>query len=267
MNSLRLYFRFVGASLRGQMQYRASTLMAAVGMFLVTVIEIVGIWAMFQRFGSLKQWRLPHVALFYAMITIAFSMSEMVARGFDIFPGMIKNGTFDRILLRPRSATFQVAAQQFQLMRLGRLLQGVIVLAWAATTPEVTLDLPRVGVLLLAIGGGCCLFYGLFVLYATVSFWTVESLELFACVTYGGCETGQYPLTIYRPWFRKFFTFIVPLAAITYFPALAILGKPDEVLGSPRWFQCVAPLIGVVFLVACLQIWRIGVRHYQSTGS
>ena len=26
-------------------------------------------------------------------------------------------------------------------------------------------------------------------------------------LTYGGVETTQYPINIYRPWFRNFFTF------------------------------------------------------------
>ena len=45
------------------------------------------------------------------------------------------------------------------------------------------------------------------------------------------------------------------------------LGRTDEALGSPRWFQCSAPLIGVVFLLISLQVWKFGVRHYRSTGS
>ncbi len=86
-------------------------------------------------------------------------------------------------------------------------------------------------------------------------------------VTDGGRETAQYPLSIYRPWFRRFFTFVVPLACVSYFPAIAILGRRDGALGTPRWFQCAAPAIGVAFMLVCLQVWRIGVRHYRSTGS
>ncbi len=80
-------------------------------------------------------------------------------------------------------------------------------------------------------------------------------------------ETGQFPLSIYRPWFRKFFIFVVPLGCVSYFPALAILGREDQAIGSPHWFQCSAPLIGVVFLLISLQVWKFGVRHYRSTGS
>ena len=267
MNSLRLYLRYAGVSVRSQMQYRASFVMISLGLLVVTTGEFFGIWAMFDRFGSLRGWRLPEVAFFYGLITVAFALAEAVARGFDHFPDMVKRGDFDRLLLRPRSAAFQVAAGVVAIHRLGRLLNGTIVLLWAISALSVPWTPARVGLLLLAIVGGICLFAGLFVLQATLAFWTIETLEVMNAVTYGGTETGQYPLSIYQPWFRKFFTFVVPLACVSYFPALAILDRADTEVGSPRWFQCAAPLIGVMFLLVSLHVWRFGVRHYRSTGS
>jgi ABC-2 type transport system permease protein len=58
----------------------------------------------------------------------------------------------------------------------------------------------------------------------------------------------------------------VPLACVSYFPVLALLGRRDP-LGSGQTFQWLAPGIGILFLIVALQVWRIGVRHYRSTGS
>jgi len=266
IDSLRLYFRYVGISLRGQMQYRLSFVMLALGHFVGTGIEILGIWAMFARFKTLGGWTLPEVAMFYGIINVAFALAEGVGRGFDIFPGLVKGGGFDRMLLRPRSTVLQVAAQEVQLMRIGRFSQGMIVLLWAASALNVQWTFGRISLAVFAVLGGTCLFYGLFILQATLAFWTIETLELLNAVTYGGTETGKYPLTIYRPWFRKFFTFVIPLACVSYFPVLVILDRPDP-LGSPLWFRCTAPAIGVAFMLVALQIWHFGVRHYRSTGS
>jgi ABC-2 type transport system permease protein len=73
-------------------------------------------------------------------------------------------------------------------------------------------------------------------------------------------------MSIYNRWFRQIFTFIIPLATINYFPAHAILGRSDP-LGSTALLQWLSPLAGVVFLIVSLQVWRVGVRHYASTGS
>ncbi len=59
---------------------------------------------------------------------------------------------------------------------------------------------------------------------------------------------------------------MVPLAGISYYPSLAIMGRTDS-LGSTVLLQYILPLTGVIFLLISLQIWKIGVRHYNSTGS
>src|SRR5256885_14819444 len=60
-----------------------------------------------------------------------------------------------------------------------------------------------------------------------LSFWTVESLEAANVLSYGSVEAAQYPLALYAQWFRRLLTFAVPLACVAYYPALAVLGKPD----------------------------------------
>ena len=98
-------------------------------------------------------------------------------------------------------------------------------------------------------------------------FWTTETLELMNTLTYGGTEAAQYPMSIYRKWFRSFFTFIVPLACVTYFPVVEILGVEDAILHSVPPFRWLAPGVGVLFLLFALKVWHFGVRHYRSTGS
>ena len=265
-DALRLYCRYVDISLRSQMQYRASFVMRSLGHFLVTGSEFLGFVALFQRFGQINGWTLPQMGLFYGIISLAFAISEAAQRGFDIFPSLIKSGDFDRMLLRPRSTAFQVLGQEFQLMRVGRFAQALIVLIWSAGRLNMQWTAANITLLLIAVAGGVFLFSGLFVLQATMCFWTTESLEIINCATYGGVETAQFPVTIYRPWFRAIFTFVIPLATINYFPIHALLNLNDP-LGSTRWLQWMSPVAGLVFFLVSLQFWRFGVRHYTSTGS
>jgi ABC-2 type transport system permease protein len=263
---VRLYLRFVSLSFQSQMQYRASLVMLSIAHFFSSVTEFLGTIALFDRFGSLQGWTLAEVALFYGMVHVAFSLSESGARGFDLVHLYVKSGSFDRMLLRPRSTVLQVLGQDFQLLRVGRFTQGMFFLLWGASRLGIAWTPGKLLLALLAILGGAALFSGLFVLQATLSFWTVEGLEIANILTYGGTETAQYPLSIYRNWLREFFIFIVPLASINYFPALRILGRADP-LGYPSWVAWLSPAIGVGFFLMCLQVWNFGVRHYHSTGS
>jgi ABC-2 type transport system permease protein len=248
------------------MQYRASFIMLSLGTFLTTFTEFIGLWALFDRFTNLRGWTLPEAALLYGMVHTAFAIAEALGRGFDIFPGMVKNGEFDRVLLRPRNTALQIAARHVDVLRVGRFSQGVLVLLWAAWTVEVDWTIFDSALVVASIVGGAAIFIGLFVMQATMAFWTVESLEIANTLTYGGVETAQYPLEIYKDWFRRFFTFIVPLACINFFPAIAILDHPVPP-GFQIWIAWCSPIVGFGFLALSIGIWGIGVRHYHSTGS
>jgi ABC-2 type transport system permease protein len=264
-NSIRLYLRYIDISMRSQMQYRGSFLIHAFAHFLITGLEFIALAALFQRFGHINGWTLPQMGLFYGIISVAFAFAEAIPRGFDKFSTLIKTGDFDRMLLRPRSTAFQVLGQELQLMRVGRMAQGVMVLWWSGSALDINWTLPQLGLLFASIAGGVCLFSGLFIQQATLCFWTTESLEVANCTTYGGVEAAQFPLIIYHPWFRSIFTFVIPLATINYFPVHAILGRTDP-LGSTPLIQWLSPLAGVVFLLASLRFWKFGVKHYTSTG-
>ena len=258
LDGFRLYRRYAAASLRGQMQYRASFVLTTFGALLQTGIEFVGIWALFDRFGHVRGWTLPDVALFYGMIQVTWAVCDAIGRGFDAFGATVKAGDFDRLLLRPRSTTLQLLGQELTLRRIGRLLQGLGVLAYAATNIDWTLG--RALLLVASIASGVCVMLGVVVLQATTAFWTTETLEIWNAFTYGGTTMCQYPLAIYRSWLRDVFTYAIPLACVNYLPGLVILGRSDR----PYWL---APAVGPMFLALCLQVWRIGVRHYRSTGS
>jgi ABC-2 type transport system permease protein len=264
-DNLRLYFRYLGVSIRSQLQYRVSFIMMTIGHFLTTGIEFVGILVLFSRFGNIRGWSLAEVALCYGIVNIAFAISDATTRGFDIFGLMVKSGDFDRLLLRPRSTALQVAGQELTMRRIGRLAQGLLVLLWSAHALDVAWSPAKAALTGAAVLGGASLFAGLFVLQATLAFWTTETLEIVNTVTYGGVETAQFPLSIYRPWFRRFFTAVVPLATVSYFPALAILERGAS--GVPALLQWTAPTFGFAFLLVALQMWKFGVRHYCSTGS
>lgn len=267
MSGLRLYGRYVAASMRAQMQYPAAFIVLALSQFGATFIEFVGIWILFRRFGQLIGWTFGEVAVFYAVVSITFAVANTISRGFDAFgPEFVKTGNFDRLLLRPRTTALQLLGYELRLTRIGRGLQGLVVLAIAANLVHVDFGGANLILMVVTLAGGTALFVGILVLQATLAFWTVESLEIANTLTYGGVEAAQYPLDIYSRWFRDFLIFVVPIGCVVYFPVVRMLGRSAR-LGAPDWLLAASPMVGFLFLAVSLGVWRFGVRHYTSTGS
>ncbi len=267
MNALALYGRYAAASVRAQFSYAGTLSMMSFGQLLVTLIEFFGIWAMFKRFGHIGGWRLGDVALFYGLVSVTFAVGDAVTRGFDIFGSVfVRTGAFDRLLLRPRSAALQLAGYELRLTRVGRFAQGIGVFVYGAAATHFVLTPAAAAILAFAILGGTALFSGLFILQATLAFWTVESLEAVNILTYGGEAAAEYPLDVYAGWFRTFLLWVVPIGCVTYLPMLAAMGRPDP-LGSPAWLGPLAPAAGFLFLGFSLFIWRFGIRRYASSGA
>ena len=113
------------------------------------------------------------------------------------------------------------------------------------------------------ISGGAVVFAGVFILGATVCFFTLDGLEVINIFTDGGRELASYPLPVYGKWVTRFFTFIIPYGCMNYLPLMYLTGRT----GNYPVLYMLMPLLGFVFLLPCLGIWQLGVRHYSSTGS
>lgn len=261
MSGFKLYFKYIKMTIMSQMAYKASFIMMSVGHFMITFIEFIGIYALFARFDQIKGWALYEVAIFYGVVNCAFAISESIGRGYDTFHVHIRMGSFDRILLRPRSLPLQILGSEFQLMRIGRFAQGLMVLIYGILNLDRTLSLQDVTLLVFSILGGVFVFLGLLVLQATLSIFTVQSIEVMNVFTYGGVQMAQYPMSIYKTWFRRFFTFVIPLGAMSYVPVSAIL-RGGNLLGA-----YMTPFVGLAFFAVSLGVFNFGTRYYCSTGS
>jgi ABC-2 type transport system permease protein len=176
---------------------------------------------------------------------------------------MIVHGDFDRVLLRPRSTVLQVFGSNFELTRIGRLLQSFVTFALALSWLDVTWSFMKIVTLLFMILSGIFIFTGIFILGATICFFTVQGLEIVNIFTDGGREIASYPLTIYNKWIMRFFTFIIPFGCFNYMPLMYITDRA----GGNAVLYMLTPLLGCAFIVPCLLVWWWGVRHYLSTGN
>ncbi|KAB8146030.1 ABC transporter permease [Chloroflexia bacterium SDU3-3] len=264
---MMLYLRLIGARLRAQTQYPVAFLAELVGFGTVTALEFMAVVLLLRSFHSVHGWALPEIAILYGISSSSLGIAELIGRGFDApFEQLMQTGRFDMVLTRPLGAFFQVLATEFQLRRLGRVVQGWLALAYGLLHAPIRWDVARV--LLLPIGqiSGVAIYLSLIVIGATICFWTIRTPDVMHMFTDGGNVLLSYPLSIYSRPIRAIFTFVVPLAFINYPLALTLLGKADP-HGFPAQLAWASPLVAAVFFGMTLAFWRFGVGRYTSAGS
>lgn len=259
---MRLYVAYLKMLFKSQLMYRTSFIIICVGQFFVPFTVFIGFTMLFQKFGNIQGYNFYEMALCYSVAHMAFSLAEAFFRGFDSFSGLIREGEFDRLLLRPRNLMLQVLGSQFELSRIGRLAQSILVLMLALGGLNIGFPLWKWLLLSLMILSGFIIFASIFIAAATMCFWTVESTELANILTDGGREMSQFPLNIYSSSFKWFFTWIVPFGMMNYYPLMILLDREAISL-----WHVISPLYGLLFFIPCTRLWYYGVGHYKSSGS
>lgn len=263
---LAIAARIATLRVRGQMQYRSSFLMGIAGNFIINFAEVLVLWVLFQRFSDLGGWSLSEVLFLHGLSMVMFSIGDIFSQGIGSVSGMIRDGTFDRVLVRPMSTYVQSLVNEVSLRHVGLLAQGVLIFGVALNLVDADWSRAKVLYLAIVIASGAALFLALFTVEAIVSFWTVNSIEAVNAFTYGGSDLGQYPLHIFDRWLRSLFLWVIPIGFLTFYPALYILEKPDP-LGLPRVASFVAPFASMLFCLIVARGWMFAIRHYRSTGS
>ena len=266
--AIGIYRRLISVQIRSQLVYRTSFLLDLVGTLLGTAGSLGTLALIFQRFDHIAGWTLGEVVFLYGLVEAAFGAMDLLFGGFDPgdFGQEVRKGSLDLLLLRPASVTLQVLGSKFVLRRFGRIAQGIVALGIAFTLTDIRWTVLKIAYLPVVFVSIVAFFGGLFIVGATITFWTVESIEAINILTYGGAEMMSYPMHIYGRGMRRFFTYVVPAILLTYYPALYFLDKPDP-LGFPSFAPYLSPVAGFGTLVAALAFWRFGLRHYESTGT
>lgn len=258
------YYRIAGLWVRASMVYPVSFWMMAVGSFLMTGLDFVGIWILFGNVDDLGGFSLAEIGFLYGATGLGIAFADLFVGRVERIGQMIRFGRLDTMMTKPVPLIVQVCADEFALRRFARVFQATIIFIWAATYVDWTL--PRSLVAVEMVISGSLIFFCLFVSLACIQFWTADSSEAANAFTYGGNTLTQFPMTVFPSEVVKALTFVVPIAFVNWYPALYILGREDP-LGLPSALQFASPVAAAVMLALTALVWRTGVRHYRSTGS
>ena len=250
---------------KSALQYRASFLMQSLAQFVMTGGEMLAVVVLLTRFEAVGHWGAGEIMFFFGVMQSTFALTELFGRGITSFTWFVQRGEFDALILRPRPLLLQVMVSQLDPRRIGGVTVGVIAMLVAGARLNIQWTLLKALLLMEVVLGSMLLILGLFMIEATVSFFSVKSIEMVNVLTYGGRTACQYPVDVYPNVLRFLFTYLAPFAMCMHWPVSWVLGEPMASL--PVWGYFLTPLAGAAFFALMVRIWYVGVRHYRSTGT
>jgi len=261
---MRRYLRLLGVQLRASalltMQYRVDFLVDAVMSLFWTASALVPLLVLFDKRSTVVGWTWPEALLVVAWFTLLKGVLDgAIQPALQSVVEHIRKGTLDFVLLKPADAQFLVSTAKFELWKAADMLGGVLLLIWALVKLSHVPTLGAVLTTIALLGGAVAIMYSLWILVVSLAFFVVkvDNLSyLFASIY----DAARWPASMYRGALSFVFTFIIPLAVMTTYPALAILGRLD--LAHAGY----ALLGAAVFSYAARLVWKFAIRRYTSAG-
>jgi len=258
---LRLLAIQLRISIASAIAYRANFVLEGAMSLLWTSITLLPLIVVFEGRTQVAGWDAPS-----ALIVIAYFMAVRAVLEGLISPSLvdlvekIRTGSFDYVLLKPVDAQAMISASRYEPWKVFELAGALAVAIYAFVqrgTPPAAADL-ALGIVL--FGTGLVATYALWILCAAASFWVVR-LDNLMYLLGAIFDTARWPVQVFPAAWRFVFTFVIPIAVMTTYPAMALLGKLDLE-------HALATAGGaVVLLVISRLVWRTAIRSYTSASS
>jgi len=263
----RAYSEFWRLNFLTLIEYKGNFFIWLLFSFVYHGVAIGAIWVTMTRFPSMMGWSYQEVFFLYTLFMLGHTPNNTLFFTVGNVPELIREGTFDRYLVRPLNPLFQVLSAPGQIWP-DELALALVFFAIAQAVVHLQWSIATVGLLLAAMIGGAFIDFAVQLVVATLAFWFIRLDALRWVVMSLENDFTRYPLSIYSRSVRIVLGYVFPFAFMNYFPATALLHKTAEstyalnpVLG---WLT---PVVGAVWFGAAYLFWRRGLDHHQSTGS
>lgn len=256
----RLFLTQMRASALVDFQYRVDffldVLLAAVG----TGSALVPLIVLFSRRTSLAGWNWAEALIVVAWFSVLKGfLGAVIQPSLQQVVEHIRKGTLDFVLLKPADAQFLVSTSRFEFREFSDSLTGLAILGYALFKLGRVPSVGSIAATVLLLLCACVVLYGIWIMVVSLAFVLVkvDNLSYLFLSIY---DAARWPASVFRGIFAIIFTFVLPLALMTTFPALAILGRISvtQTLG--------ALLAAVGFFVVSRLVWLQAIRRYTSAG-
>lgn len=254
------------AAFRGQLAYRVDFVIL---LFMGIAYQSSGfavIWVMLHRFHAVGGWSISDVAVLYSLRLLAHAAWLVPLNQLSFIDNMVREGVFDRYLVRPLNPLFQIMTTRFNMNVIGDVVTATGFFAVTAIVAHISFSPVHVVYLLLAIAGGGLAEASIVLAISALSFrllqvWAADYLfdQIFLLF-------GSYPLKVFGRVTGWVLTWLLPVAFVAYIPSSVLLDRVGG-LHVPAALAWGAPLVGAIWFYAAYRFWRWQLRAYQSSGT
>jgi ABC-2 type transport system permease protein len=242
------------------MQYRLDFVLDALMSLFWTATALVPLLVLYGQRTTVAGWTWPEALLVVAWFTLLKGVLDgAIQPALTNVVEHIRKGTLDFLLIKPVDAQFMVSTSRFEIYRGSEVIGGLCVFGWALHRLD---RWPSLGSALLAallLVGAVVILYSIWILVVSLAFFVVkvDNLSYLFSSIY---DVGRWPSSIFHGVLAFVFTFVLPIAVMTTFPALAILGRLSA-------WRALAALGGAAsFAFAARRVWLRALGHYTSAG-
>ncbi|MFF5389127.1 ABC transporter permease [Streptomyces sp. NPDC013012] len=266
MGSVRMTFLLYRAAVRSEAQYRLNFVMLLALGLVYQGSGIAFVWTVLRTFDTIAGWTFGELAFLYSLRLMAHAVWVVPFHQVAIMDTTIREGRFDRYLVRPLNPFLQIVTSRFRMNVIGDVTAAVILFAVAVNLVDVDLSPPSVAYLVFAVVGGALAEGAAAVLVSSLSFRSVQTWAAGQLVDNIYLMFGSYPTRVFGGALTWGLTWVMPVAVVAYIPSGVLLDKTDTLhLSAPA--AVAAPLIGLLWFAAALAWWRRRMRGYQSVGA
>ncbi len=265
MSELRRHVAVLGASARLSfllaMQYRWDFILDGLMSVVWTAAAVIPLYLVFEERPVIAGWSYGEALLVIGWFTVLDALLKgAINPSLITVIEQIRSGTLDFVLLKPADAQFLVSTARFRPWRIISLASAIVIFVYAFSVLDRVPSVWNLVQAFLMLGAGVITLYSVWILVISVAFRAVriDNLRyLFEAIF----EAGRWPSSVFKGALSFFFTFVIPLALMTTYPAEALLG-------TLSWERFVGGWIGAIsFAIASRKLWSRSIGNYTSASS
>ncbi len=261
---MRRYLRLLGVQLRASIaqaaQYRLDFVLGAVMSVFWTAAALTPLVVVYARRPTLGGWTRDEALLVVAFFTILKgAIQGAIEPSITNTVEHLRKGTLDFLLLKPADAEFMVSTTRLQPWRATDVLGGLALLIYALADLGRGVSFGAALATLALLLAAVAILHSLWIMVVSLAFVTVkvDNLSFLLGSVY---DAARWPSSVWRGALAWLFTLVIPLAVMTTYPALAVLGRLDLAHGA---FGCG---LAVAFVLVARLVWTRSIRLYTSAG-